>query len=311
MSFLLRYWKIILIKIKKMESKMNKGIFFVLTGTLLCTNIFAKERIGSEYLNNKAFINGVDVPINTNPRKHNLRDKIEMETGKNAAAYKRTQYKSDERNRVFGEIFDVSVLMTPVVRVIRAIDIIGLSPTYMSQIKLPENIKITDVLPSFDTKRLEYEENIIRLRPDGDTFYSGNMIVSFTDGRKNFTMTIFAERYYSDECKKDESGDKYICRRKNSLDIQNSSDYKYAYNNLSTTFVYTRPKALDDFEVISLYERLKRKSLCIKEDGARDSFSYEGITYSIKRDNNFGGYVGGVMYRGIGYRIESSIDSDI
>ena len=292
-----------------MIHKKYLGVLCVLIG--ISVEAMAERALGAENTSNKKYINGIDVPITDNPRKHNLRDRFEMDTAKNFRKYKRTQYKSTERSKVLGEVFDLSILMSPVTRVIREIDIIGLSPTYVSKIKLPVNTVITDVLPSFDTKILEFEENMLRLRPDAKTFYSGNMIISFTDGRKNFSMTIFCERYYADECKKNKSGDNYICRRKNSLGIQNSSDYTHAYNNLSTVFDYRRPTPLKDFEVISLYERLNRKSLCIKEDGAQVSFVYEGITYTIGRDNRFGGYVGGVMYRGIGYRIHASINSDI
>ncbi len=256
-----------------------------------------------------AYVQGVDVPLSTNPNKSVLRDRTELDTGKNARDYKTAQYKSMERDRVLNEIFDPLVLMTPIERVIRPIDSIGISPAYITQIIFPADIVITDMVTSFEVKILESNRNILRIRPDAKTFFAGNIVLTLTDGSKNYTMNIFAERYYKDECREDNQENNYICRRKKEVGLSNDSEYTYTYNNLSTLYRYVNPAPIDDMEVIGLYERLNGKSLHIESNGGTVTINYQGIAYTITRDDKFGSFEGGIMYRGVGYRVMTSSSS--
>lgn len=258
---------------------------------------------------NKAYVEGVDVPVSTNPRKGVVRDRTELDTGKNASKYKDAQYKRMERDRVLNEIFDPLILMTPIVRVIRPIDSIGISPAYITQIVFPANIVITDMVASFDVKIFESNRNIMRIRPDARTFFAGNIVLTLSDGSKNYTMNIFAERYYKDECREDREENNYICRRKREVGLSNDSKYAFSYNNLSTLYRYINPVAIDDIEVIALYERLYGKNLYIENNGESVTINYQGINYTITRDDKFGSYEGGIMYRGVGYRVMTSSSS--
>lgn len=246
---------------------------------------------------------GKEIQLTPNPYKKVVRDRLELDTGKNANAYKELQYKSMERDRVLNEIFDPYILMTPVVRVIRPIDTIGISPAYITQIVFPDKYVITDIMASFPTVVFEATRNNLRLRPDMHNFYAGNIVLSLTDGKKNYTMTIFAERYYSSECREDPELNSYICRRKKAVGLKNDSKYAYTYNNLSTVYKYTKPKPLDGMEVIALFERMNGRTLHIRNNLDSVSMVYNGITYIITRDDRFGSYDGGIMYRGIGYRV--------
>lgn len=277
----------------------------------LCGNLFAyaEQPYNQDSQTKVNYIQGVDIPVDTNPDKTVVRDRVELDTGKNASAYKEAQYKAMERNRVLNEVFDPMILMTPVVRVIRPIDAIGISPAYITQIILPDEMIITDIVSSFETKILESKNNNLRIRPNAQTFFAGNLVLSLTDGTKNYTMNIFVERYYRDECEEDNQENKYICRKKREIGLKNESKYSYSYNNMSTLYKYVNPEPIDDMEVIALYERLNGKSLHIEGNGDMEVVNYQGISYTITRDDEFGSYEGGIMYRGIGYRVMTSTSS--
>lgn len=275
----------------------------------ISVSAMAEQRNPNKNNDKNTYRQGVDVPISTNPNKSVVRDRLELSTGENAGKYKNAQYKRMERDRVLNEIFDPLILMTPIVRVIRPIDSIGISPAYITQIVFPADIVITDMITSFDVKVLESNRNILRIRPDARTFFAGNLVLTLSDGRKNYTMNIFAERYYKDECKEDSEENNYICRRKREAGLSNDSKYTYAYNNLSTLYRYINPTPVDDMEVIALYERLNGESLYIAENGGQVTVNYQGISYTITRDDKFGSFEGGIMYRGVGYRVMTSVDS--
>lgn len=250
---------------------------------------------------NKGIIQGIDIPVS--PSAQNLRverNRLEMGTAKKAKMYKNTQIKRIEREKILAEVFDPAILMKPISRVIRSIDTVGLSPLYISQIVMPEQMVITDAKASFSCSILEFSNNLMRIKPDEKTFFAGNIVLTMTDGRKNYTMTVFAERYYQQDCKIDAG--QYICRRGNQVftsDKAGTGDYTYTYNNLSTFYVYTNPAKIGDMEAIIMYEKLQQKLLNISRDGDYVSFEYRGIFYDIKRDDSFGK----INYRGKKYTI--------
>jgi len=284
--------------------KQKRGLIaFALISALLAPSIASAERRTQGNNKEEKFKVGVDIPLTPNPHKRVVRDRVEMRTGELADKYKETQYKAMERDRVLNEVFDPFILMTPVRRVLRPIDTIGISPAYITQIVLPDGYEITDFVASFNTVLFEANQNILRVRPDARTFYVGNIVLSLTDGTKNYTMTIFAERYYSSECREDQELNSYICRRKKSVGLTNDSKYAYTYNNLSTLYQYTKPQPLSGMEVIALFERMHGRSLHIQNNLDSVSLSYEGISYTITRDDRYGSFEGGIMYRGVGYRV--------
>lgn len=295
-----------MIKVKKTDSKRNFLVKIIGLGLLavLPQTVFAEQRDHNQ--EQSSYRDGQHIPVDSYPNKQVVRDRVELNTGANAHQYKEIQYKQMERDRVLNEIFDPLILMTPVERTIRPIDVIGISPAYITQIVFPAEFIVTDHVASFATSLFEAEKNIVRIRPDINTFFAGNMVLTLSDGRKNYTMSIFAERYYSNECKEDASEKSYICRKKREVGLQNTSKYTYAYNNLSTLYRYTNPVPIDDMAVIALYERMNGRLLHIRENGEAVSLSYEGINYTITRDDRFGSFEGGIMYRGVGYRVTTS-----
>ncbi|CAA6806899.1 MAG: Unknown protein [uncultured Sulfurovum sp.] len=248
--------------------------------------------------NDKGFIQGVDVT--RNPRRSPSDDftdraRLEMNTVANSEQYKETQIRRNQRKKILNEVFDISILMQPTKRIIRPVDMIGISPAYITQIVFPETMKITDVISSFNASVLKHSKNLLWIRPNSNTFFSGNIILTLTDGNKNYSMTIFAERYFQKDCTISDGG--YLCKKRN---ITSAAESSYSLNNLSTLYVYTNPQKIDDMKAIIMYEKLVRRQLDIKEQGDRVSFNYKGLGYSIVRDD----MSGSIFYRGKRYRVE-------
>jgi len=256
--------------------------------------------------NNKSgqLLEGVDIPVDKIPQKKVVRDRFEIKTGKRSSAYKDTQFKQHERVKVLNEVFDPMILMTPVVRTIRSVDSIGISPAFLTQILFPHEMSITGTNVSFETALLKHSANSLLIQPKADTFFMGNVIVYLTDGKKNYMSTIFMERYYRDDCEEDKESSSYVCRRKRerSGGASGSGKYAYVYNNLSAVYQYIEPKKLGDLEALFYYEKMNRKLLNIKKEGEFVLMNYDGVLYRITRDE----VNGGIMYRNKMYRVTTS-----
>ena len=244
---------------------------------------------------------GIDVSIDPSGVPPQLqRDRIEMNTVKNADIYKESQIKRMQRNMVLSEIFDPDVLMQPVTRVIRAIDSIGVTPEYITTILFPHEMEIKDAKTSFDAPLLEFNKNLLRFRPNQANFHAGNMVITLSDGQKNYEMSIQVSRYYQKDCTV--KSEQYICwkMKKDWTKSKSSKAYPYAYNNLSVYYTYKNAKILDPMDIISIYEKLKGHPLNLKKDGDFDVLTYDNISYRIIRDDTFGE----IYYRAHKYRVK-------
>lgn len=244
---------------------------------------------------------GIDISIDPSGVPVQLqRDRIEMNTVKNADIYKESQIKRMQRNMVLSEIFDPDVLMQPVTRVIRAIDSIGVTPEYITTILFPHEMEIKDAKTSFDAPLLEFNKNLLRFRPNQKNFHAGNMVITLSDGQKNYEMSIQVSRYYQKDCTV--KSEQYICwkMKKDWTKSKSSKAYPYAYNNLSVYYTYKNAKILDPMDIISIYEKLKGHPLNLKKDGDFDVLTYDGISYRIIRDDTFGE----IYYRAHKYRVK-------
>jgi hypothetical protein len=247
---------------------------------------------------------GIDVPKTPSGAPLSVvRARTEASTPDRAAQYKEMQIREAERKRILAGVFDTTILLTPVTRVIRPVDTIGISTAYITQIVLPQNIVITDIKSSFPTTTFAYHANLIQIRPDSDSFFGGNIVIVGTDGKK--PLTIFLERYFQSECRVDDNRE-YVCRRNLAGELSGSGkdakgeNYKIAMNSLSAYYVYVQPKNINIQKAILLYERLSGKLLKIRRNGDRVTFKYEGVYYNIIRDDKHPQ----VYYRGGGYRLQ-------
>lgn len=244
---------------------------------------------------------GIDVSIDPSGVPIQLqRDRIEMNTVKNANLYKESQIKRTQRKMILSEIFDPDILMQPVTRVIRAIDSIGVTPEYITTILFPHEMEIKDAKTSFDAPLLEFNKNLLRFRPNQENFHAGNMVITLSDGQKNYEMSIQVSRYYQKDCTV--KNEQYICwkMKKDWSKSKSSKAYPYAYNNLSIYYTYKNAKILDPMDIISIYEKLKGHPLSLKKNGDFDVLTYDGISYRIIRDDTFGE----IYYRAHKYRVK-------
>ena len=245
---------------------------------------------------------GIEIPKDPSGIPRNIqRNRLEQHTVENAALYKESQIRRTERKMILSEIFDPDILMQPITRVIRAVDSIGVTPEYITTILFPDTMEIQDAKTSFGAPLLEFNRNLLRFRPDAKTFHAGNMVISLSDGEKNYEMSIQVSRYYQQDCSVKEN--QYICwkMRRDWKESKDTKAYPYAYNNLSLYYVYKNVKLLDPLDIISIYEKLKGHVLNLKKDGDFDIVIYEGISYRIIRDDTFGE----IYYRMHKYRVKA------
>lgn len=290
-----------------LSAKRHRSLLFAVFAVCCVSAGHADVASGKKFSPNRAYYQGganeergmqtgADIPRGTHAKKMVERNRIEYSTVDNAPLYKEAQVRRYERRRILNEVFDPAILMTPVKRVIRPIDTIGISPTYITQIVFPDNMTISDAVSSFNCATFGFNKNLLRVRPTSRDFYSGNIVLTLTDGTKNYAMTIFVDRYYQKDCKIDNG--EYICKKARPVS-ESDEGYKYSYNNLSTFYVYGNPKRIDDMEAFLIYERLTQKTLDIKNDGDMVTFKYDGIFYDIIRDDR----KGKISYRGKTYRV--------
>jgi len=276
---------------------MKKFVLGMLSIVLLVGVLEARQNVRAENMPQV----GIDVSVDPSGVPVQIqRDRIEMNTVKNADLYKESQIKRTQRKMVLSEIFDPDVLMQPVTRVIRAIDSIGVTPEYITTILFPNEMEIQDAKTSFDAPLLEFNKNLLRFRPNQETFHAGNMVITLSDGQKNYEMSIQISRYYQKDCTV--KNDQYICwkMRKDWTKSKSSKAYPYAYNNLSIYYTYKNAKILEPMDIISIYEKLKGHPLDLKKDGDFDVVMYDNISYRIIRDDTFGE----IYYRAHKYRVK-------
>jgi len=195
---------------------------------------------------------------------------------------KNKDIKPSERGLQSLSLFEPSILLSPIKRVWRPIDIIGITTEFVTQIFFPENITIDDALPSFEVQVLEYKKNFIKIRPASTLFVSGNIIISMHDQNGLYTMTIFLDRYTGKQCVVDRG--EYICRRES---YKKQFENDYVYNSLSAFYIYSAPTPMDDIETILYYEKVKKKDISkvLKRDGDRVTLESDGIFYDIVKND--------------------------
>lgn len=231
------------------------------------------------------YVIGKDIPYTQEPVKNFIkRRRFELNTDMFWKYYYQIFRQVENRKKVLTKTFNISILMKPSKRFFKPLDNIYLSTQYITQIIFPVSMQITNAIASMPTTVFDYDKNEIRIRPTKN-FFTGNIIIHLSDGRKNYTVNILAEDYLQKYC--DEKG---RCK---------VSQYKYAFENLSLIYKYTTQKPLENLEVISMYEKLYGKRLNIKKDGDFVAFTYKDITYYIYRNDRFGN----IFYNGKKYLI--------
>lgn len=279
---------------------MKQAILLLLLASMVTINAATPYERNKKRGDRDVAVVGKDVPQDASGKPSSvIRDRIEATTVERADKYKETQVRRMERELILQEIFDTDILMQPITRIIRAIDTIGVTPEYITTILFPHNMTILEAQASFETALLERKHNLLRFRPSRNVFASGNIVITLTDGNKNYEMTIIVNRYFQKDCHVDKN--EYICKkmRKRWPEAKDTKSYAYAFNNLSIYYRYINAKILDPLDTIAEYEKLKKKPLSIPQDGGYDVFVYRGVSYKIIRDDTHGD----IYYRAHQYRV--------
>jgi len=198
--------------------------------------------------------------------------------------------KIDRQKDILEGTLDISVLQKPLIKVLKTIDTLYLHPSYISTIVLPSQLKVVTCLPSFDTANFDYSDNLIRLQPSKNA-QNGNISISLTDGKRNYTMNIFVKRYFKDD-KCIDNGNNYLC----------SQDY------LSTMIKYVPPRKLTTntkLQIVEEYLALTKKTkIEIKRNLDYLTLQKGNEVFYIIRDDEFGD-----IYRnGVSLSIRNSIN---
>lgn len=240
-----------------------------------------------------AFRIGIDIPKHDIPvPTHVQRDRFEISTVENQEQYKAISSGMSDREKIINSVFDLSLLMTPENRTIKPIDDIGITDTYITQVVFPQQMKINEALASFTAETFVFKENLLRFRP-ARGFATGNIVLTLTDGKRNYAMTLFVDKYFQKECRKIQN--RYICRKDN----RNRPIYESSLSNLSTIYNYSKPDLLTGLDAIYLYQKMAKDGLNIKENKEYVTFQKGGIYYKIIRDDVFGD----IFYKNVRYKV--------
>ena len=331
--------------------KMRKIITLVSASIV---SLFAQQTYNQNYNNynqhnrNTHQVIGKDIPDGVRAKyPDRQRDRVELRTQALAPKYKEEQIRYTQRQRVLNGTYDVELSMSPEYRVFKSIDNISISPAYLTTIFLPKGYMITDAYASFPTEYFKFSQNVIALKPDdiNRMFYGGNIFVLMTNGKRNYSMNIYVEKYYQkrynkpkviETTKNDDAISKPLVKQKDDNSTANSEyedallyanyhlgysnkqtstttqepksdDYQDSENKLSTVFKYFIPKILSDEDAIILYERMTNTKMEQNdlENGDYVAFIYGGVTYRIIRNDT----QGKLIYGDKAYIIENSLQN--
>lgn len=201
----------------------------------------------------------------------------------------KTQRDIEKRESMLDGTLNLSVLQKPLTRVLKTIDTLYLHPSYLTTIIMPKQTRINTALASFTTKEFSYNENVLILQPSLDA-RNGNVILSLSDGKNNYMITLFIKHYFPElNCK--EAGSNYKCM----------NDY------LTTTIKYVAQEKLTTikkFEIIEEYLKIsKKEKIEIVENLSFVTLQKNGVTYYIIRDDEFGD----ISKSGISLTIKNSL----
>lgn len=199
------------------------------------------------------------------------------------------QRDSEKSENILDGTLDIAVLQKPIVKALKTVDTLYLHPSFISTIIFPKSMTISTAGASFTTSLFSYSNNILLLQPSLGA-RNGNMVLSLTDGKQNYMITIFVKHYFKEvECKIKGSG------------------YKCADDFLATIIKYTKNTEMtlnDKLQLIEDYLKLhKLERLDIFDNREYVVIQKNAETYYIVRDDEFGN----IYKNGIALTVRKSI----
>jgi hypothetical protein len=179
--------------------------------------------------------------------------------------------KVQKKQDILDGVAGINILQSPMFKPLKTVSTIYLHPNFITTLIFPDNLKIAGKPRiAFLAKVFEFDNNTMRIRPDRSST-SGNIVLTLTDGQRNYSLTIFHKRYIPDlECTKDPQSD---CKN----------------THLATVIKFIKAKKFNPFNIIEEYQTLHNISrIVIKKNLDYLTFSKGSETYYIIRDDEFG-----------------------
>jgi len=181
-----------------------------------------------------------------------------------------------KEKKVLNGTYNLSILQNPLYKRLRSVDTLYFNPNYINTIIFPKNLKIVSAMASFSTRSFSKTQNMLIVQPTNKVT-TGNILISLTNGNKNFIMNIYVDIYYPNA---------------KSCKITKSIHYLCDGHYLATMIKYVPTHTLSvqkQFEVIRTYLLVNNlKKLTIKRNLGYVSIKIKGIRYYIIRDDQFG-----------------------
>jgi len=212
--------------------------------------------------------------------------KTRFELNMNTEEVNAIQRKMQKKIEMLDGVAGMNILQNPVFKPLKTVTTIYLHPNFITTLIFPKQFKIANKpRVSFPTKVFEYDTNTVRIRPT-TSMRVGNMTLALSDGKKNYSITIFYKRYIPD----------LECNKKGYSDCKN--------NFLATVIRFTKARKIDPFDIIEEYQKLHNISkIKIDKNHGYLIFSKDGQTYYIIRDDEFG-----TIYKdGLSLKIETTL----
>lgn len=196
----------------------------------------------------------------------------------------------ERRKNILDGTLDIAILQKPIIKPLKTIDTLYLHSNFITTIIFPKSLTITKAGASFETREFSHSQNTLLLQPTNNA-RNGNIVISLSDGKKNYMMTIFVKQYFpEDNC--EVKGENYKC----------SNDY------LATIIKYKKERKLTmDFKLQLLQDYLNLhgiKKLSIPKNLDYLVLKKNEKTYYIVRDDEFGN----IYKSGLSLTIKNSIN---
>jgi len=212
--------------------------------------------------------------------------KVRFELGLKEKEANVIQHKMQKKVEILDGVAGINILQNPVFKPLKTVTTIYLHPNFITTLIFPKQFKIANKpRVSFPTKVFEYDTNTVRIRPT-TSMRVGNMTLALSDGKKNYSITIFYKRYIPD----------LECNQKGYSDCKN--------NFLATVIRFTKARKIDPFDIIEEYQKMNNISrISIEKNHGYLIFSKDGQTYYIIRDDEFG-----TIYKdGLSLKVETTL----
>jgi len=212
-------------------------------------------------------------------------DRFQMDA--DPKAYDSVKDRMNNFKKMLSGTLDMEILLKPIIKPLKTIDLLYLHSSYFTTIILPEGMVIDSAIPSFVmSEKIKFSENILYIKPDND-FLNGNILITYSDGKQNYHLNIMVKNYETENCEYSSDKQQYLCSE----------------NAFGAVYAYHYEVNVDDIDILFAYSDVKRDNMKYLKENGYDAVVFNGVTYYIILDQEFGS----IYYKGSKYRISRSM----